>query len=237
MAGLGRIEREEPRAPAVEVARRLLDHLLTSGQLRAGDRLPAERELAETFGVGRSAVREALKSLSLLGLLEIRQGDGTYVKGATSDLLPQVLEWGLMLGDHTMDELLEARASIEVDLAELAALRRTDNDVTALESHLDRMRETHADPERYLVADLAFHRALAQASHNSALAGVQASLETLVAVWIRQNIRKPGEGKLDEHEAVLKAVRAKDPRAARAAMHAHMASATRRLRARLRQGE
>ncbi|MER6090480.1 FadR/GntR family transcriptional regulator [Streptomyces bluensis] len=236
MAGLARIEREEPQAPAVEVARRLLDHLLTSGRLRAGDRLPPERQLAETFGVGRSAVREALKSLSLLGLLEIRQGDGTYVRGATSDLLPQVLEWGLMLGDHTMDELLEARACVEVDLAELAALRRTDNDVTALEAHLARMAAEHDDPERYLEADLAFHRALAQASHNSALAGLQARLETLVAVWIRQNIRKPGEGRLGEHEAVLKAVRARNARAARAAMHAHMDSATRRLRARLGRG-
>ncbi|MEV6589061.1 FadR/GntR family transcriptional regulator [Streptomyces acidicola] len=233
MAGLTRIERAEPQAPAVEVARQLLDHLLTSGRLRAGDRLPPERELAETFGVGRSAVREALKSLSLLGLLEIRQGDGTYVRGVTSDLLPQVLEWGLMLGDHTMDELLEARACLEVDLAELAALRRTDDDLSALESHLGRMRAKHDDPERYLVADLAFHRALAEASHNSALAGFQARLESLVAVWIRQNIRKPGEGKLAEHDAVLKAVRAKDAKGARAAMHAHMDSATRRLRAQL----
>ncbi|WP_416978380.1 FadR/GntR family transcriptional regulator [Streptomyces sp. T028] len=236
MAGLTRIEREEPTAPAVEVARRLLDHLLTSGRLRAGDRLPPERELVETFGVGRSAVREALKSLSLLGLLEIRQGDGTYVRAATSDLLPQVLEWGLMIGDHTMDELLEARACVEVDLAELAALRRTDNDLTALESHLARMRATHDDPDRYIVADLAFHRALAQASHNNALAGLQARLETLVAVWIKQNIRKPGEGKLAEHEAVLRAVAAKDAKGARAAMHAHMDSATRRLRAKLGRG-
>ncbi|MEV7085462.1 FadR/GntR family transcriptional regulator [Streptomyces sp. NPDC093085] len=233
MAGLKRIEREEPTAPAVEVARRLLDHLLTSRRLGAGDGLPPERELAETFGVGRSAVREALKSLSLLGLFEIRQGDGTYVRGATSDLLPQVLEWGLMIGDQTMDELLEARACVEVDLAELAALRRTENDLTALGSHLARMRATHDDPARYVEADLAFHRALAQASHNSALAGFQARLESLVAVWIKQNIRRPGEGKLAEHDAVLQAVTARNPQAARAAMHAHMASATARLRANL----
>ncbi|WP_254649356.1 FadR/GntR family transcriptional regulator [Streptomyces sp. GbtcB7] len=233
MAGLQRIEREEPSTPAVEVARRLLDHLLTSGQLRSGDRLPPERELAEVFGVGRSAVREALKSLSLLGLLEIRQGDGTYVRGATSDLLPQVLEWGLLLGDHKMDELLEARACVEVDLAELAALRRSANDLTALETHLARMEAVHDSPAKYLEADLAFHRALAQASHNSALTGFQARLESLVVVWIKKNIRKPGEGKLAEHAAVLEAVRARDPRAARAAMHAHMDSATRRLRARL----
>ncbi|MFI1733694.1 FadR/GntR family transcriptional regulator [Streptomyces acidicola] len=83
------------------------------------------------------------------------------------------------------------------------------------------------------MADLAFHRALAEASHNSTLAGFQARLESLVAVWIRQNIRKPGEGKLAEHDAVLKAVRAQDAKGARAAMHAHMDSATRRLRAQL----
>ncbi|MDT0318647.1 FadR/GntR family transcriptional regulator [Streptomyces millisiae] len=233
MAGLTRIERGEPATPAVEVARRLLDHLLTSGQVRAGDRLPPERQLAETFGVGRSAVREALKSLSLLGLVDIRQGDGTYVRDASSDLLPQVLEWGLLLGDQTVDDLLEARACVETDLAELAAARRTDNDLVALDTHFSRMAAAHEDPAAYLEADLAFHRALAQAAHNVTLAGLQARLETLVAVWIKQNIRNPREGRLAEHTAVLDAVRAGDPRAAREAMRAHMTSATRRLRARL----
>lgn len=92
--GLTRIERTDPGHPAIQVARQLISYLLESRAWKVGDKLPSERELVGTFGVGRSAVREALKSLSLLGLLEIRQGDGTYVRSPHSDLLPQVMEWG-----------------------------------------------------------------------------------------------------------------------------------------------
>lgn len=77
-----------------EIARKLIDYIL-SGEVAPGTRMPSERQLASDLGVGRSAVREALKSLGLLGLVEVRQGDGTYLRKPDSDLLPRVIEWGL----------------------------------------------------------------------------------------------------------------------------------------------
>ena len=101
---------------ATQVARRLVEVIL-SGQIEPGTRMPSERKLAETFGVGRSAMREALKALSLIGLVEVRQGDGTYLRRADSALLPEVIEWGLLLGEPRTMDLVEARQEIEIILA------------------------------------------------------------------------------------------------------------------------
>ena len=90
--GLPRIDLSSRETLTMEVARRLLDYFL-SGEVEPGMRIPSERRLAESLGVGRSLVREALKSLHVLGLLEVRQGDGTYLKRTDSELLPQVIEW------------------------------------------------------------------------------------------------------------------------------------------------
>ena len=118
--------RREPLA--AEVARRLVDYLL-SGGVEPGGRMPSERQLAEAFGVGRSAVREAIAALTLIGLIEVRHGDGTYLKRPDSPLLPQVVEWGLLLGEQRTIDLIEARQKIEVDIVGLAAQRRTEEDV------------------------------------------------------------------------------------------------------------
>ena len=101
--------------------------------------MPSERQLAQAFGVGRSAMREALKSLTLLGLVEVRHGDGTYLKKADSALLPQVIEWGLLLGEQRTLDLVEARQKIEADIAGLAAARRDEADVAELRRLLERM--------------------------------------------------------------------------------------------------
>ena len=91
--------------PSSEVARRLLD-LFTSGEMAPGDRLPAERQLAATLQVGRSAVREALAALEILGIVQVRPGAGTYLRGNASELLPQTLRWGLLIGERNTAELL-----------------------------------------------------------------------------------------------------------------------------------
>ena len=96
LAVLTPIEQRQDTVP-IQIARKLLEYLL-KGNLRPGDRLPSERKLAEALGVGRSAVREALKSLTLLGLVAVRQGHGSFLKSTESDLLPQAIEWGLLLG-------------------------------------------------------------------------------------------------------------------------------------------
>jgi len=222
--------RREPLA--AEVARRLVDYLL-SGGVELGGRMPSERQLAEAFGVGRSAVREAIAALTLIGLIEVRHGDGTYLKRPDSPLLPQVVEWGLLLGEQRTIDLVEARQKIEVDIAGLAAQRRTDEDLGDLSRILARMeQETHdgTASAAFVDADVEFHLRLAETARNSALRDVLSSIQALLRAWIGRVI---AEGHRDisyaEHVPIFEAVRARDARAAEDAMDAHMRSAAGRL--------
>jgi GntR family transcriptional repressor for pyruvate dehydrogenase complex len=192
--------------------------------------MPSERRLAEAFGVGRSAMREALKSLSLIGLIDIRQGDGAYLRHTDATLLPQVIEWGLLMGERRTMDLVEARQCIEGDIAELAASRRTDADVAELEQALRRMDDA-PDQEAFVNADVAFHLRLAEAAHNSALRDIHSSIQSLLRVWIGRVIHAADSTRPSyaEHVPVFDAVLAGDPAAARAAMHAHMTAAAGRL--------
>lgn len=214
-----------------EVARKLLDYLL-AGRFEPGQRLPSERQLAEGLGVGRSVVREALKSLTLLGLLEVRQGSGTFLKSTESDLLPQVVEWGLLLGAKRTRDLVEARRYLEVIVASLAAQRRDAAAIEDLQLQLGRMRAADADPEAFVAADIAFHLRIADAAGNETLYQVMASVRALLQVWISRVMRGPDARFAEtahEHEVIFEAIRDQDEAAARVAMEAHMESAYARL--------
>ena len=124
----------------------IVQHLVQSVvelNIPSGERLPPERLLTLQLGVSRSPLREALKCLDILGFLEIRQGDGTYVKRAANRVLPQVVSWGLLLGSQQAEELVEARRYVEVALAGLAARRATDEDNAVIRGFVDSM--THAE--------------------------------------------------------------------------------------------
>lgn len=218
-------------APVAEITRKLLEFLL-SGEVTPGSKIPSERQLAEALGVGRSAVREAIKSLNLLGLLDVRQGDGTYLNRSGSDLLPRVIEWGLLLQEPRILDLVEARGEIEVIVAGLAAQRRTDDDVAAIKAQLDAMAAAEGDVPTYVDADIAFHVALAKASGNETFEGLLNSLRSLLLVWAARVLEHAGETKssLAMHEPIFEAVANRDSEAARETMRAHMERANRRLR-------
>jgi GntR family transcriptional regulator, transcriptional repressor for pyruvate dehydrogenase complex len=217
-------------APSVEIARRLLRYLL-SGQIKPGDRLPSERQLAVTLAVGRSSVRDALRPLLLLGILETRQGDGTYLRQAESMLLPQAVEWGLLLGDHATFDLVEARTYVEIALAELAAIRRTDADLERAQAALERMASEGVTSEAFIDADLAFHLSVGQASGNLVLFGTLQSIQSLLRVWITRVLATSSRTRwsYEEHVPIFEAIKRGDPAAAAAAMTVHMRSATTRL--------
>jgi GntR family transcriptional repressor for pyruvate dehydrogenase complex len=218
--------------PTVEITRRLLDYLL-SGQLRPGQKIPSERQLAEALAVGRGALREAIKSLSLLGLLEQRIGDGTYLSRSSSDLLPQVIEWGLLLGEKRLDDLLEARYHLEVLLSGLAAERRTDEQLARLRELVAQMHAAGSDDlDGYVRADIAFHLQVAACSGNTVLAGVLTNIQSLLQAWASRVIHTAGEThtSLAMHQPILDALENGDPEAARRAMTLHMDRAIRRLR-------
>lgn len=219
--------------PSAQITRQLLDYLL-SGELRPGQKIPSERQLAEALAVGRGALRESIKSLSLLGLLDQRVGDGTYLSRSSSDLLPQVVEWGLLLGEKRLDDLLEARYHLEVLLVGLAAERRTEEQLGRLRELVHAMRSAGSqDLDGYVHADIAFHLQLAECSGNTVLSGVLANIASLLQAWASRVIHAAGEThtSLAMHEPILAAVEAGDPEAARQAMTSHMDRALRRLRA------
>ncbi len=220
--------RREPLA--TEIARRLVEFIL-SGQVEPGTRMPSERDLAEAFGVGRSAMREALKALSLIGLVEVRQGDGTYLRKADSALLPELIEWGLLLGEQRTMDLVEARQEIEVIIAGMAARRRTEADLTDLRTILARM-EAAPDVSAFVDADVQFHLRLTDACGNTALRDIHASVQALLRTWITRVLTASGDSvpSYVEHVPIVAAVEAGDAPAAQAAMAAHMSSAAGRLR-------
>jgi GntR family transcriptional repressor for pyruvate dehydrogenase complex len=222
-----RVEAREPLS--AEIARKLLDYLL-SGVLMPGDRLPSERELSRTFGVGRSAVRDALKPLSLLGIIDVRQGDGTYLRATESELLPKAVEWGLLLGEQSAVDLVEARRHIEVALATLAAQRRSEEDLSELRRLLREMQDAGSDDE-FIEADIAFHLRLAEAAGNSVLSGILTNIRSLIQVWITRVTRAADSiaPSYQEHVPIMAAVEARDPAAAAAAMGAHLDSAGAKL--------
>jgi GntR family transcriptional repressor for pyruvate dehydrogenase complex len=217
---------------STEITRKLLDFLL-AGHLHPGDRIPSERQLAASLGVGRSVVREALKSLTLLGLVEVRQGDGTYMKKADSDLLPRVIEWGMLLGEKRIDDLIEAREHLEVIVAGLAAERRDEAALTDLRQHLQDMKSAIGNADRFVAADVAFHLKVAEASGNGILYNVMSGIRTLLQVWIKRVMQAATDFRpsYEEHVPIMAAIEAGDADAARDAMMRHMESAEGRLRA------
>lgn len=213
-----------------EITRRLLDYLL-SGAVQPGGRLPSERKLAESLGVGRSHVRQAIKSLTVLGLIDVRQGDGTYLKRTDSPLLPLAVEWGLLLGSKRVADLIEARYHLEIVLAGLAAERRDEAALAEMQRCLGIMAQKPGTDE-FVAADLGFHLQISEAAGNRSLMQVMSSIRTLLQVWISRVAHAPGTAPAtaEEHVAVYEAIERGDPAAAHAAMAAHMAGAAARLR-------
>lgn len=240
--------------PVSEVARRMLD-LFTGGSIAPGTRLPPERQLAMTLGVGRSAVREALAALEIIGIVDVRPGSGTYLRGTASELLPQTLRWGLLIGEQSTADLLELRSGLEIYVARLAAARaaaladRAESGVAdaealaeasgaggafpALATTLDGMRSTVGDLAAFARADLDFHHALAEAAGNAVLIDMLHVVRSLLQVYADRAVHDAGQAQaaIDEHDAVYRAVVAGDENGAASAMAAHMATASHRLSA------
>jgi GntR family transcriptional regulator, transcriptional repressor for pyruvate dehydrogenase complex len=212
-----------------EITRRLVDYLI-SGEIQPGGLLPSERSLAESLGVGRSHVRQAVKSLVVLGLIDVRQGAGTYLKRTDSPLLPLALEWGLLLGSKSTADLIDARRQLEVVLAGLAAEARTDEQLVEMHRLLSIMERT-AGTDEFVDADVALHLQITMAAGNQSLLQIMRAIRTLLEVWVHRVAYSPGTAPPTwaEHAAVVHAIEESDPSAAREAMEYHMARALDRL--------
>lgn len=196
---------------------------IARGQYKVGQRLPSERELAQTFSVSRPTVREAIIALELDNLVEVRVGSGVYV---TNTEPPGGKAGATDIGPF---ELLEARRSIEGEVCALAATRIDDTQLAELESLLEEMRtENEHDIAASEDADRRFHEAIASATQNSGMIAVVKMLwdartrspqNRSLTIKVRASGYKP---RIDEHTAILKALRERDGEAARSAMREHL---------------
>jgi GntR family transcriptional regulator, transcriptional repressor for pyruvate dehydrogenase complex len=185
-----------------------------------GTRLPTEKELMASLGVGRSTVREALKGLALVGVLEIRHGQGAFV----ADFAP-TLPIGLELQSAAAQELQEARGIIEIDIARLAAERRTEEWVTEMETLLDNHGRTLEARRRPVLEASRFHVLVAEAADNSVLAAVVRPFFRLMIQGgpaFYETIDGYAEWELSEHRSIFEAIREGDPDLAAERMRSHV---------------
>ena len=213
-----------------QVARRFLEYF-ASGEVEPGTRLPPERVLATSLGIGRSAVREALAALEIMGIVVVRPGSGTYLRGMDSELLPQTLSWGLMLGEPKTRELIGVRRALECEAARLCAINIDDAALERLDGYLQGMKDNLEDLGAFVDADLHFHLEIAAAAGNGILLELLQSIRSLLRVWVDRALHDTqGAVKaLEEHAAVFEAIRRRDPDGAALAMAHHMDTAGGRL--------
>jgi DNA-binding FadR family transcriptional regulator len=223
------IERQVRDPVALEVTRRLLDYLLTGG-IVPGSRLPPERKLAEAFGVGRTILREALKSLTLLGLVEVRQGDGNYLRSTETEFLPRAIEWGLLLGSKSTRDLIDARKILETAIVETAAERIDEAGLADLDAVMARMRMANEVGE-FIAADVDFHRRIAEATANETLVKIMSNMQSLLKIWASRVMEAERDygAIIAQHDAILDAMRRRDPGAAARAMKLHLSDVSKRL--------
>jgi len=213
---------------------------IVSGAWGPGDRLPKESELAAELGLSRNSLREAVRALSQLRVLEVRQGDGTYVSSLEPGLLLESTGFitHLLLGETEL-ELYEVRRILEAAAAALAAGRIDAQEKTELEQSLERMRDAR-NVEELVEADVAFHAVIARAAGNAVLTSLRASLATRTMrarLWHGREADGALNETRDEHRRIYEAIMAGDPELARANATAHIASSERWLKGQLRAGK
>lgn len=201
-----------------------IEEKILAGELIAGDRFPAERELANQFGVSRTAVREAMKVLRQKGLAESRPGRGTFVTERTASAVRHSLNVMIQVrkGD-TLENLVEVRAILEPEIAAWAALRRDAQDLQALEQAVKEA-EAEVDAENFIASDLDFHRILVAATKNPLLMALTDAMLGPLREQREQTFVASGGARRGNiyHRRILEAVAGGDPAAARQAMQAHL---------------
>lgn len=202
-----------------------IEESLLSGTLKPGDQLPPERELAQRFGVSRTAVREAIRALREKGLVEAFAGRGTFITNASSEAVRQSLGWMARIGQPDGSaQLVEVREILEPEIAARAAERAEEKDLAAMREAVAAMDAAANDAEAFIEADLDFHLAIAEAAENAIILTL---IDSIVGLLREQRMRTfsvpggPSRGQF-HHKRVLEAIERRDPNAAREAMRTHL---------------
>jgi GntR family transcriptional repressor for pyruvate dehydrogenase complex len=197
---------------------------VAAGRLQPGDRLPSERDLAVRFAVSRPTLREAMRALSTLGVIEIRHGGGAFVTALNAADLLAPLNFFLALSEVSVEKLYQARRLIEGEICALSADCATEADIDSLELLINQQEGAKSYTEHYLELDSQFHECLAKIADNPFLARASQSLNILGIEFrkLAAESKKSLTASINDHRAIVKALREKDATAARDAMAAHM---------------
>ncbi|HHG89151.1 MAG TPA: FadR family transcriptional regulator [Devosia sp.] len=221
-----RAEFEKPivrESVAEMVARRVLD-MVTSGVLKAGDQLPPERELAEMLSVSRPSVREAIRGLSILGVVRSRQGGGAYISKLDADALLGPIQFFLSLEDVNIRELYDARSLIESDVARRAAVNISDEALAKLQSILSEQESLLDDVIGFRSSDFRFHKAIWIGSGNAFLKRIGESLNVMGLEFRKRASENTAvlARSFADHKNLFQALKARDPEMAAKAAEKHM---------------
>lgn len=199
--------------------------MIGEGRWKPGDKLPPEGDLCRALAIGRSTLREAIKSLAFIGMVRTRPGDGTYVAQSSPGLLDRILGRGLLQSEKDLADVCEARLVLETELAAMAAQRASGEDLKALRDLLDAAKASlNGNGRPFIELDLEFHLALAVAANNSVLRRLLVDIRGVLVEWITKSQELPGlrENALVQHERIFDSIAARDPEKAREAMKAHL---------------
>jgi GntR family transcriptional regulator, transcriptional repressor for pyruvate dehydrogenase complex len=199
--------------------------MISDGRWMVGQRLPSEGELCQQLGIGRSTLREALKSLAFIGMVRMRPGDGTYVTEQSSGLMDRILARGLLKTEKDLADVCETRLVLETELAAMAADRAEAADLALLEDLLEQSKCSLAGEGRpFIELDLEFHLAIASCSKNKVLRQLLSDIRGVLMEWITKSQELPGlrENALVQHVSIFEAIRDRDEVRARVAMRMHL---------------
>lgn len=212
----------------------VLDRLIqaiTSNEFPPGSQMPSERELMAKFGVGRPSIREAMLTLQQMGLIKISHGERARVVKPTIDTIVDQMSSAMIMlmltNPRGFEELKSARIMLEVGLVRIAAERAGPNDLRYLEDAIKEMANAIGNPSAFVAADLKFHEVIAGISGNSLVAAAVGGILGWLSRFRREMVAVKGAEKLtvQEHQAILDAIRDRDPEAAGQAMHRHLSRA------------
>lgn len=200
--------------------------MIGDGSVTPGQRLPPERDLAESFGVARSSLRQALKVLEIMGVISQRVGDGTYLNTGAAAILGEPMEFLILLDGITFHELMEARLIVEPELTARAAERATAEDISELRGVLTAMEQARGDHSRFVAEDLLFHNTIFRIAANR-VCGLMFTVvhQSLAKLMDLTSQVVPKEHTLALHRRIFHAIRKRDPEDARRRMTEHLEDA------------
>jgi GntR family transcriptional repressor for pyruvate dehydrogenase complex len=202
-------------------------NLISNGDLKPGQRLPSERELCKMFSAGRSSLREALRCLSIVGILDARVGEGTLVATDGAKFFGTIVEWRVMTEKHDVEDMMELRIALEGLTAASAARRRSEQDLAKLQALLTAMADLIDDEKRFAALDLDFHLTLAEMSENVLIFELVAMIRGQLARTMSRVLLLPNARPLSlkEHTSILRAIKRGNAEEASLAMQAHLRAA------------